>query len=359
VNPSGMRSCEEPATQLTRPPVSAWLTEFVPHRGLSNPHLQTIVGNFLPRPALGIQPTAEIVLVDPTDGSRILCHCHWQPTPSQHRSLLLVHGLEGSSNSRYILGLAARAWAAGANVIRMNMRNCGGTDALTPTLYHSGLSGDVGAVILHFAQRYNLDRFALVGYSMGGNMVLKLAGEWGSRLPLSAVAAVSPAADLSASSDALHRPINRLYEMHFLRGLVARFHRKAALYPNIYRTLNVGPIRSIRQFDDKIVAAYCGFRSAEDYYFRASAARVIDKIAVPTLILHSADDPFIRVMPETRAALLANPAIAFVETDHGGHCAFLGTAAGEAIHWAESTLIRFLLAAVPDPISTVEANRGS
>ena len=99
-------------------------------------------------------------------------------------TLVLVHGLEGSSESRYIQGIAARAWDAGCNVIRMNMRNCGGTEALTPTLYHSGLSGDVGAVVRHYAERFGLERVALVGYSMGGNLVLKLAGEWGSRPPL-------------------------------------------------------------------------------------------------------------------------------------------------------------------------------
>ncbi len=121
--------------------------------------------------------------MDPTDGSRVLCHCHWHPEPGRKSRLtaILVHGLEGSSDSQYILGVSARAWAAGFNVIRMNMRNCGDTDALTPTLYHSGLSGDVGAVISHFAEKFGLERVALVGYSMGGNLVMKLAGEWGNR----------------------------------------------------------------------------------------------------------------------------------------------------------------------------------
>ena len=334
------------ASPVTASPIAVsspgWFTPFVPRRGLSNGHLQTILGNFLPRPPFLLHPAAETVLVDARDGSRVLCHCHWQPEPSACLTVILVHGLEGSSDSRYIQGIAARAWAANANVIRMNMRNCGGTDALTPTLYHSGLSGDVGAVINHFAYRHQLSRIALVGYSMGGNMVLKLAGEWGSRSPLCAVVAVSPAADLSVSSDALHRPINRLYEIHFLRRLVARFHRKAALYPSIYRTSNVGPIRSIREFDDKVIATYCGFASAEDYYQRATAARVIRDIAVPTLVIHAADDPFIRILPETRADYLANPFIKLVETTHGGHCAFLSSDSGEEIHWAEATVIRFL-----------------
>jgi uncharacterized protein len=321
-----------------------WLTEFVPRRGLSNGHLQTIVGNFLPRPPLQTESTAEQVEVDPLDGSRVLCHCHWQPQQDRTNrlTLILVHGLEGSSSSRYILGVAARAWAAGFNVVRMNMRNCCDTDELTPTLYHSGLSADVGAVIDHFAARFELEKIALVGYSMGGNLVLKLAGEWGSRPPLVAVATVCPVIDLAPGADSLHEPANRMYEYRFLRGLVRRYRRKAALHPDRYLADIQGPVRSLREFDDRIVARYCGFRDADDYYYRAAAARVVHSIAVPTLVLLAKDDPFIRLLPETRARLQANPHISFVETEHGGHCAFLSRDPGDEIHWAEATLIRYL-----------------
>lgn len=324
---------------------------FAPRRGMSNGHVQTIVGNYLPRPAFLLPVIAETVEVDPVDGSRVLCHCHWQPEPDRARRLtvVLVHGLEGSSDSGYIRGVTARAWAAKCNVIRMNMRNCGGTDLLTPTLYHSGLSCDLGAVVRHYTKRFALERVALVGYSMGGNLVLKLAGEWGRGAPLSAVAAVCPAIDLAAGSDALHEPVNRAYEWHFLVGLLRRFYGKAKLFPNIYDARNIGPIRSIRQFDDKIVARYWGFRDADDYYFQAASARVIDSIAVPTLVLHALDDPFIRMTPETRAKLLANPYIHFLETPYGGHCAYLSDDPGEEIHWAEATLMRYLLAVSGPP----------
>jgi predicted alpha/beta-fold hydrolase len=258
-------------------------------------------------------------------------------------TVVLVHGLEGSSESRYIRGIAARAWDAGCNVVRMNMRNCGDTDYLTPTLYNSALSGDVGAVVRHFAGQYHLQQIALVGYSMGGNLVLKLAGEWGQQAPLAAVAAVCPAIDLAAGSDALHEPANRLYERHFLRGLMRRFHRKAALYPDLYQAHGIGPVRSLREFDDKIVARYCGYRDADDYYYRAAGARVVDRIAVPTFILHALDDPFVRLVSQTRAALIANPHVTLVETSHGGHCAFLSCDSGNDVHWAEATVVRFLL----------------
>jgi predicted alpha/beta-fold hydrolase len=322
----------------------AWLTPFVPRRGLANSHLQTIVGNFLPRPAFNLSSIAETVEVDPADGSRVLCHCHWQPESDRADRLtaVLVHGLEGSSDSRYIQGVTVRAWAAGYNVVRMNMRNCGDTDTLTPTLYHSGLSGDVGAVVNYFADKFGLKRVALVGYSMGGNLVMKLAGEWGKRSPLVAVAAVCPAVDLAPGSDALHEPSNRVYEYRFLKGLMRRYHRKASLFPDRYQVGGIGPIRSLREFDDRIVSRYCGFRDADDYYYRAAAARVVDGIAVPTLVLYAEDDPFVRILPETRARLLANPHIDFVTTSHGGHCAFLSHDRGDEIHWAEATVIRYL-----------------
>ena len=328
---------------------SAWIWPFEPWRWLKNGHLQTIVGNFYPRPVFQISAEAEAVLVDVADGSHVLCHSNWQPEEVRQSRLtvVLVHGLEGSSDSGYMRGVAARAWDAGWNVVRMNMRNCGDTEELTPTLYHSGLSGDVRAVVEHFARRWGLGRVALVGYSMGGNLALKLAGEWDEQSPLMAVATVCPAIDLAAGSDALHEPKNRLYEARFLRGLMRRFHRKAALFPAVYGDpLAIGRVRSLREFDQKIVARFCGFRDADDYYFRAASARVVDRVAVPTLILQAADDPFIRLFPETRAKIVQNPSIEFVETAHGGHCAYLSQEQGEDVHWAEATVIRWLHALV-------------
>ncbi|HUD13130.1 MAG TPA: alpha/beta fold hydrolase [Terracidiphilus sp.] len=332
-----------------------WLTPFQQHRGLSNGHLQTIVGNYLPRPPFRVAGMAETVEVDPEDGSLVLCHCHWQAEQVRagRLTLVLVHGLEGSSDSRYMQGITARAWEAGFNVIRMNMRNCGGTDALTPTLYHSGLSGDLGIVVRHYSQRFSLEEVALVGYSMGGNLVLKLAGEWGNQAPLCAVAAVCPAIDLAPGADALHEPLNRIYELNFLRRLKARYARKRRLFPASYApAAEIGSVRSIREFDHKIVSRYCGFRDADDYYYRAASARVVDRIAVPTFILHALDDPFIRLLPETRAKIVANPNITFVETLHGGHCAYLSNDPGNNIHWAEATLIRFLQATTEQPLAS-------
>jgi predicted alpha/beta-fold hydrolase len=340
--------------------LKAGLRPFEPRRGLRNGHLQTIVGNYLPRPPFRSTAVAETVEVDPLDGSRVVCFCDWQPPAvrADRLTVILVHGLEGSSQSQYIRGLAARALAVGCNVIRMNMRNCGDTDELTPTLYHSGLSSDVAAVMRHYAGQFGLERVALIGYSMGGNLVLKLAGEWGNAAPLCAVATVCPAIDLAAGSDALHEPVNRLYERHFMRGLMRRYRRKAALFPHIFEMKDVGSIRSLRQFDDMIVARYCGFRDANDYYYRAASARVVDRIVVPTLIIRAEDDPFVRLVPETRAALYANPNILLIETRHGGHCAYLSRDRGDEIHWAEASVIRYVMQFAPAAQTADGSNGG-
>jgi predicted alpha/beta-fold hydrolase len=329
--------------------------DFHPRRFMRNGHLQTIFGNYLRR-TNGLPPAeAQLVEVSPATehqiSSQVLCHCHWQPEDvrSSRPTVIIVHGLEGSSSSQYVIGNSNKFWQAGANIVRMNMRNCCGTEALTPTLYHSGLSGDVLAVMRFFVGRHHLQSVALIGYSMGGNLVLKLAGELGATPPpeLRSVVGISPVIDLSPSSDALHLPQNRIYEMKFVRAMIRRFRRKAALFPRAYDPNRASGISSLRDFDEQIISLYSGFSGAEDYYYRVAAARVIDRITVPALILNSLDDPFIRIAPDTHEKIVDNPNITFLETERGGHCAFLDQpdpASGYDGYWAEHALVRFILA---------------
>ena len=276
----------------------------------------------------------------------MLCHCHWQTNRENALTVIIVHGLEGSSESQYMLGIAAKGMAAGMNVVRMNQRNCGGTDALSPTLYHSGRSQDIAAVAKNLQLQDRISRFALAGFSMGGNLVLKLAGEWGKGGPpqFRAVAAVCPSVNLAASADALHVPANRLYEYYFMWQLRRRLRAKARLFPGVFDTARMRGVTSLRDFDDKVTAHYCGFEGASDYYERSAAANVVDRIAVPTLILHAANDPFIRILPETRRKILSNPHITFVETEDGGHCSFLAQPDGDDGRWAERQVVEFLRA---------------
>jgi predicted alpha/beta-fold hydrolase len=328
------------ATSQTQVPLS----EFRPRRGLRGGHAQTIA-NFLTRRHSTL-PAAEKRFIEVEPGVQVLCHCHWQPDRKRALTVMIVHGLEGSSESDYMLGIAGKGLAAGMNVVRMNQRNCGGTEGLSATLYHSGRSADVAAVAENLISNDKISRLALAGYSMGGNLVLKLAGEWGREGPpeFRAVVAVCPALDLAPSADALHVGGNRLYEYYFLWKLRRRLREKARLFPEKFDLSRLKGVTTLRDFDDKITAYYCGFAGASDYYARAAASNVVDRIAVPTFILHAADDPFIRILPETRKKIRANPNITFLETEDGGHCSFLADSDGNGDdgYWAEHQVVNFL-----------------
>jgi predicted alpha/beta-fold hydrolase len=316
---------------------------FVPRRFLSGGHAQTLAG-FLIRRRLRV-PAPEERMIEVAPGIQVLCHCHWQPDRTQALTAIVVHGLEGSSDSQYMLGVTEKALAAGMNVIRYNQRNCGGTEALAPVLYHSGLSNDIAMVAREVIARDRISRLALAGFSMGGNLVLKLAGEWGRQgsPEFRAVAACCPALDLAASADALHEPANRIYEAYFLWALRRRMKRKAQLFPEHFDVSRMKGMRSLRDFDNQITAHYCGFQGVDDYYDRASASHFVGQIAVPALIVHAANDPFVRITPETRQKIAANPNITFRESEGGGHCAFVGKPNGvDDGFWAESQIVNFL-----------------
>jgi uncharacterized protein len=336
----------------SRTTASSLLGEFQPRRFLRNGHLMTITGNYIPRDIQLPPEEPWFVEVEAASEDRrstlVRCDCDWQAM--EHRrerpTLVLVHGLEGSSRSQYILGTAARAWAAGCNVVRMNMRSCGGTDELSPGIYHSGRSEDVAAIVAGLVEEHGLRSIALVGYSMGGNLVMKYSGEVGAEAPLAlkAVVGISPLMDLAPSSNALHEPKNRIYEWKFLRNMLRRFRRKVEIFPEIYTTDGLDRIRSMRDFDQNVVARYGGFADADDYYHTVASSRVASRLSVPTLVIHALDDPFIRMLPSTRQTLLANEYVTFVETRYGGHCAFLSPEAGNDRHWAEKSLVEWILA---------------
>jgi hypothetical protein len=281
---------------------------------------------------------------DVAHDARVLAHCHWHEQPQRHPTLLLLHGLEGSSQAHYMGGISDKAWAAGWNVVRLNQRNCGSTEHLSRGLYHSGLTHDPLFVIRELIARDGISELAVAGYSLGGNLTLKLAGELGADAPpeLKAVCAVSPTMDLEVCVRALERRSNLAYEWNFVRNLKARMRRKAAAFPGDYTLDALRRVWTVRQFDEAYTAPHHGFRDAGDYYYRASAMRVIDRIRVPALILTAEDDPFVPPEPFRAPAVVNNPNVTVVVTPHGGHCAYVERADGSYDgYWAEREIVRF------------------
>jgi hypothetical protein len=322
--------------------------DFVPRRFLRGGHLQTLAGNFMKR--VNGLPMPEDRLFQIEQDVQILCHCHWQTERQKRLTLIIVHGLEGSSNSQYVIGTANRAWAQGWNVVRMNIRGCGGTEHLSATLYHSGLSQDVEKLVAAMIASDGLQRVALVGFSMGGNQVLRAVGLWGPNTPpgLIAAATVSPACDLAISSDRIHEAANSIYEWWFLVSLRKSFRRKAELWPGRYDPALLRNVHSVREFDQHITARYMGFAGAADYYDKASSSHVLDRIAIPTLVIHSDDDPFVVISAESQRKLTENPYVTFLHTNHGGHCAFIGEPSADGRddgRWAERKIVEFLVQA--------------
>lgn len=242
-----------------------------------------------------------------------------------------------------MLGTAEKAFAAGFHAIRLNQRTCGGTDHLSPTVYHSGRSGDIRAVILELIQRDGLQEVFAAGFSMGGNIVLKMAGEFGEAAPpqIRAFAAVAPAMDLAACALALEAPRNFIYSARFVRGLKRRMRHKVKLFPQHFRVNGLDRVRTVREFDDAITAPHSGFRDAADYYARSSANQFLGKIARPTLILTAQDDPFIPFSTFDTPALLENSKISLLAPQHGGHCAFISNESGDERFWAEARIVEF------------------
>jgi hypothetical protein len=284
--------------------------------------------------------------------SRVVAECHWQTRPQEHPTLLALHGLNGSSDAHYMKGLAAKAFARGVNVVRLNQRNCGDTEHLSVGLFHSGLTADVAHVVHELIDVDGLKAIGVAGYSLGGNLALKLAGEYGRNAPpaLRAIAAVSPIIEISECVHALERPANMLYQWNFVRDLRRRLRRKEHRRPGLFDLTKLAAIRTVREFDETYTAPYFGFRGAENYYHRASAMRVIDRIRLPTLVITAEDDPFVPPEPFRDPRVTGNAHIDLHLCEHGGHCGFVGPSAAENDgYWAEHQVVDFLMSAVAAP----------
>ena len=316
---------------------------FEPRESLQNGHFMTLYSWGNPRdfPRL---PAPVTRYFDVAPAARVVADCHWHAEPWTHATLVALHGLNGSSQAHYMRGIAAKAFARGMNVVRLNQRNCGDTEHLSEGLFHSGLTADAARVIDELTRVDGLPAIGVAGYSLGGNLALKLAGEYGAFAPASliGVAAVSPIIEIEACTRALERPENALYQWNFMRDLKRRMRRKDHTQPGRYDLAGLDAVKTVREFDQAYTAPYFGFRSAEDYYHRASSMRVVDRIRVPALIITAQDDPFVPTQPFLDPKVTGNPHIDLRLSPHGGHCGFVGPRAGEDDgYWAEDQIVDF------------------
>ncbi|MDD5542297.1 MAG: alpha/beta fold hydrolase [Acidobacteriia bacterium] len=335
--------------------------DFQPHPLLRNRHAMTIVNNFLWRrfPVLDQAP-CESRMIEVGEESKVLIQCHWQKDRSNHPTALLVHGLEGSADRAYSKGTGEKAWQAGFNVVRMNVRNCGDTEHLSTTLYDMGLSRDLGTVgmILDAELGHPVPGIFLIGFSMGGNQALKYAGEMGEQAPswLKGLVAVSPPIELAPCADSIHQGFNRIYEKRFLFSLLRRIRRKNRLFPGRFDLSKIHTIQSLRNYDDIFVGPYQGYGTADQYYFKASAMRVMDRIRVPTLIVQAKDDPLVPVDFLRQPCVKDNPFIQILLAARGGHVGFVEGGGPRPEHrrnedrfWAENRAVEFCRTVADSP----------
>ena len=320
------------------------MDEFVPRRSLRGGHWMTLYGWGNPRyfPTL---PPPVTRYFDIAPRTRVVAQCHWHADPWDRPTILALHGLNGSSESHYMKGIAAKAFVRGMNVVRLNQRNCGHTEHLSAGLFHSGLTEDARHVVEELSAVDGLRFIAVAGYSLGGNLALKMAAEYGGQPPdtLIGVAGVSPIIEIGECTRALERRENVLYEWNFVRELKKRMVRKEQYWPGLFDLSRLKAIKTVREFDNVFTAPHFGFNDAEDYYYKCSAMRIIDRIAVPALVVTAEDDPFVPVEPFRNPVLAANPHIDLHISRHGGHCGFIGPkTAGDDGYWAESAIVNFV-----------------
>lgn len=319
-----------------------WLIPYYPL--IRNGDVQTIVGRYWPR-SLDTKrfPTKSRYFVTDAD-TTVLAKVNELDTdlPAEERpTVLALHGLAACDHAPYMITSAQTALSAGFDSIRLNMRNCGGTEHLCKTLYHSGLTHDLRRVIEELAPR----PLYLLGYSMGGNIALKLAGEWGERAPshVRAICAISPPVQLAMCSREMGRPRNWVYELRFRRRLRAAMLRKMAVMPEEFPDRDYSSIKTLWEFDDAITAPSFGFADAADYYEQCSAAGFLGEIRVPTLVLQAQDDPFIAFRAFDVDAFEQNPWVSLLAPPHGGHVAFLGRSG--SWFWGQQQVMKYFEAA--------------
>lgn len=305
---------------------------------IRNANALTILGNYWPRKIDTARFPVRPVEYD-IDSSTLILVLQHEPECESRGDIIFVHGLEGSANAGYIQSFAQTALLKGFTVHRMNLRSCGGTEEFCDTLYHSGLTSDTLEIALRIRRGHQNPLF-LIGFSLGGNVALKLAGEIGPSELFSGVVAISTPIDLAACVRALDRPWNILYGRRFLKRLRERVRRKSNLAPHLYSEDGLQNVKTIWEFDDRFTAPLFGFGTAANYYATQSAVRYLDAIRTPSLIITAKDDPLVPFDIYDQPAFRTNPALSLITTESGGHLGFLSRSRPR--FWVDNVAMRWI-----------------
>jgi predicted alpha/beta-fold hydrolase len=305
-----------------------------------NRHFLTIAANFAVRRLDEKRFPIESKLFQTEPDVQVLVHSQ-RPEANCRGEIVMVHGLEGSSQAGYMRSMSQLALEAGYAVHRTNMRSCGGTESMAKTMYHAGLTTDTLSVIRQIHSERSLPTY-LVGYSLGGNVALKLAGELGesARGLLAAVCAVSTPIDLAASVRKMGDRENRIYELRFLSRLKDRIRKRSACLPGVYDLSALDRSRTVYEFDDLITAKFFGFGSADNYYATQSSNQFLEHIRIPTLLVQAKDDPLIPFECFSHPAIESNPNIQLFAVEHGGHLGFLANS--EPRFWVDRVILKWI-----------------
>ena len=316
---------------------------FRPARGLSNRHLQTLM------PALGVvstpRPRKRREIVALPDGDTLAVDWLAQESAGKDAPVLIVlHGLEGSSDSSYARGLLQAAGDAGWHAAVMHFRDCGDHRNSLQRRYHAGETGDIEYFIHHVRRRYGDNRLFLAGFSLGGNALLKYLGENAGRADADAAVAVSVPFELQRASDAISKGFSRFYQWHLMRNMKRALARKFAPGNAPFDYARAMNSKTFEQFDDLVTAPLHGFDGKDHYYTASSCRQFLGAIEKPTLIIHAIDDPFMSEdMIPSQDEL--SDSVTLQLTEHGGHVGFVtGNSPFSLRPWLPARIIGFFAA---------------
>ncbi|OOO02042.1 MAG: 2-succinyl-6-hydroxy-2,4-cyclohexadiene-1-carboxylate synthase [Chromatiales bacterium USCg_Taylor] len=312
------------------------MTSFEPAWWLPGPHAQTLWGA-LCRGAAKLALRRERLEI--RDGDFIDLDWHDQGAGP---IVVILHGLEGSGQSRYARGLLAALGARGWRAVVMHFRGCSGLNNRLARSYHSGDTEDFSYLITTLRRRYRGARLAAVGFSLGGNVLLKFLGEAQDRAPLVAAVAVSVPFKLDNAAERLERGFSRTYQWWLLRSLRAKTRKKFTRLPSPIDLSRLDKLRSFWSFDHEVTAPLHGFTGVDDYYARSSSRQYLPGITVPTLIVHARDDPFMTPAAIPDANELSS-STRLELTARGGHNGFVaGAFPGRPYYWLDRRIPEFL-----------------